>query len=46
MLITDKQLTDFKALYLEHFSIELTDHEAIEKANQLLGIMRQATSAL
>lgn len=41
MQLTQTQIRKFQTLYLEKFSIELSDDEAKEKGMQLLGIMRR-----
>lgn len=39
IIITDKQLAEFKALYKKRFGEELTDQEAMAKATKLVRLM-------
>ena len=41
MQLTQAQIRKFQSLYLEHFSVELSEDEAREKGMQLLGIMKR-----
>ncbi len=40
MHLTDKQLTEFKALYKKHFGEELGQQDALDKAMKLLVMMK------
>lgn len=40
MLLSDKALKDFKELYLKEYSIVLTDNEALEYGNRLIGLVK------
>lgn len=40
MLLSDKALKDFKELYLKEYRISLTDNEALEYGNKLIGLVK------
>lgn len=39
-MISEKELKEFKALYIKEFNIELSEQDALEKATKLLNLMR------
>lgn len=41
MQLSPKQIRNFKSLYKEHFSVDLSDDEAVEKGSQLVMILRK-----
>ncbi|MCE7936300.1 hypothetical protein DYH10_00695 [Candidatus Saccharibacteria bacterium CPR2] len=41
MQLTQNQIRKFQSIYKEHFSIDLSDEEAIEKGSQLVKILRK-----
>ena len=39
-MITEKALKEFKLIYKKEFNVDLSDQDALEKATQLLNLMK------